>query len=432
MLFLKGQQIGNYRITFPIQERTTAECYRAKDSSGKNCFVKILNFAQLHRSQYDEDGDVLELNISRQLNHSNIVHYCDGGSLLHEGKKLQYIVFDFISGETIAQQLVREHDLRVHDAKQILAGVLNGLKYLHTLPRPIIHNAVCAQNVMLDLKSSTISPRIIDFGHARYLDQSRKDWLDEGVNPFYTAPELFNGTFTVSSDIYAVGALLYHMLFGMPPHFIDLSPYQQSRTRLNDVVCEELKRPLRIPNIDKFELDDELLNIIAKALAFDPQDRFESVHEFIQALNGEIDVAPHIARTKVTSDHSPDRHAAIKRGNGFADVAGMENLKERLRNDVIAVLNDPEGAKALGLHMPNGMLFYGPPGCGKTFLHKNLLRRRISTTSMLAVRMWHLHISMAVKKKLPVCLRKPAKMHQPSCFLMKLMLLLLTARVIPT
>ncbi|MBR4265596.1 MAG: GNAT family N-acetyltransferase, partial [Bacteroidales bacterium] len=52
---------------------------------------------------------------------------------------------------------------------------------------------------------------------------------------------------------------------------------------------------------------------------------------------------------------------------GFADVAGMKELKEQLQSDVISLLNNPEQAKSLGLSLPNGLLFYGPPGCGKTF-----------------------------------------------------------------
>lgn len=56
-----------------------------------------------------------------------------------------------------------------------------------------------------------------------------------------------------------------------------------------------------------------------------------------------------------------------KVGNGFADVAGMEDLKTQLQSDVIDLLQHPKEAKDLGLSIPNGLLFYGPPGCGKTF-----------------------------------------------------------------
>ena len=57
---------------------------------------------------------------------------------------------------------------------------------------------------------------------------------------------------------------------------------------------------------------------------------------------------------------------------GFADVAGMEELKSQLKSDIIDVLKEPERAKALGISLPNGILLYGPPGCGKTFFAQKL------------------------------------------------------------
>jgi len=58
---------------------------------------------------------------------------------------------------------------------------------------------------------------------------------------------------------------------------------------------------------------------------------------------------------------------SIRKGSGFKDVAGMKELKAQLQSDVIDLLQNPEQAKALGLSIPNGLLFYGPPGCGKTY-----------------------------------------------------------------
>ncbi|MBR2105344.1 MAG: ATP-binding protein, partial [Bacteroidales bacterium] len=59
---------------------------------------------------------------------------------------------------------------------------------------------------------------------------------------------------------------------------------------------------------------------------------------------------------------------AKPKGNGFADVAGMEDLKKLLNESVLYVLRDQERAKRYNLDIPNGMLLYGPPGCGKTFI----------------------------------------------------------------
>ena len=59
--------------------------------------------------------------------------------------------------------------------------------------------------------------------------------------------------------------------------------------------------------------------------------------------------------------------AKVKRGNGFADVAGMDDLKDLLQKKVLFILKNKEKAERYRLTPPNGMLLYGPPGCGKTY-----------------------------------------------------------------
>jgi len=59
--------------------------------------------------------------------------------------------------------------------------------------------------------------------------------------------------------------------------------------------------------------------------------------------------------------------AQVRKGDGFADIAGMADLKEMLKTDVIDALKEKEKYAEFGLTIPNGMLLYGPPGCGKTF-----------------------------------------------------------------
>ena len=77
----KKQQLGNYTITFPVKVGDYAETYRVKDSIGKNRFLKLINCAKLHRTQFDEDGNILEVEIAKSLNHPNIVKYHDNGAL---------------------------------------------------------------------------------------------------------------------------------------------------------------------------------------------------------------------------------------------------------------------------------------------------------------------------------------------------------------
>ena len=107
-------------------------------------------------------------------------------------------------------------------------------------------------------------------------------------------------------------------------------------------------------------------------MAMDANDRFQSAEEFIRAINGEIKVDRGVTQNKDTIRIETEKENVSivlqrKKGNGFKDVAGMNALKEQLQSDVIDIIQDPEQAKELGITIPNGLLFYGPPGCGKTF-----------------------------------------------------------------
>ncbi len=365
-LLTKQQSIGAYTVAFPIKDSTYAETYRVKDTSGKNYFMKLFNYAKLHHTQFDENGEVLEPVISKQLNHPNLTHYHDSGELVLNGQKIAYIIYDFISGETLAQKTGRERGCSVYEAKQYVLGVLEGVKFLHGLPNPVIHNELTTENIMLDMKDN--NPKIIDFGYARFLSQSRKAFQKDGLNPFYMAPETFNGIFTFQSDIYAVGAMLYHLLFGLPPYFVTIPQYQADMNAMVEVVMRERQKPLPMLIRDKPGMDEQLVNTLRKALANDVDSRFKTAEEFIKALNNEMMVEAMPSQNK----SQPKRKEAERQrtGNGFADVAGMDDLKEQMRLDVINALNNPEKYKEYGVTIPNGMLLYGPPGCGKTFFAK--------------------------------------------------------------
>lgn len=369
----KKQQIGGYTITFQVKEGDYAETYRVKDLAGKNRFLKLINCAKLHRTQFDADGNVLEVEIAKQLDHPNIVKCRDSGETILNGCKFAYIVFDYISGETTSQFLTREGECSVYYAKNIVIGVLNGLKFLHSLHDPVIHNEITLQNVMMDVSSGVTIPKIIDFGYARYLTQGSTSFNKNGLSPFYLAPEALNGVFSVKSDIYSVGAVLFNLIYGMPPYFVELADCKGDVNLQREKIDAQRDLPLHFPNVDKFELDDDLMNIMRKALAADIDDRFESADVFIKALNGEIKVERIDNQKKSRSDDSIQKRVKITvpKGKGFSAIAGMHELKEQMQVEVIDALHNPEEYAKYGLTIPNGMLLYGPPGCGKTFFAKH-------------------------------------------------------------
>lgn len=367
--FKKGDRIGNYTIVFPIKTGSYAETYRVKGTDGSSRFLKLINKAKLQPSQIDSNGKIVEIEIGKQLNHHNICKFIDSGSLLKDGQQFEFFVTEFVSGETVAQRVTREQRCSVYDTKQIALATLNALKYLHSLPRPILHNEVTIQNIMLDLNGELKDLKLIDFGYSQYLESPGTRPKGNDWNPFYLAPERFNGVSCVQSDLYAVGSMLFHLLFGVAPWYIDLSRFDVGN-RL-EAILDERTKPLKMPNMDLYELDEQLVNIIVKATSQDISKRFQSADEFIKALNGEIVVSGYSQASK--NMHADKKTNVLKpHGNGFADVAGMEDLKGRMTTEIIKVLKDPDRAKQFGITIPNGILLYGPPGCGKTFFAEKL------------------------------------------------------------
>ena len=178
----KGQTIDDkYKVMFFLKKGSYAETYRVKDQEGKTKLLKLFTYSKLDRTQFNDKGDILEIEILKQITHPNLVKYGNNGELLLENQKYAFVILDYISGETLADKMKREQTFNTYEAKSIISGVLNGLNYLHNLENPIIHNDITNLNIMTDLSGKVTVPKIIDFGYARYLSQSNKDFLKEGV-----------------------------------------------------------------------------------------------------------------------------------------------------------------------------------------------------------------------------------------------------------
>ncbi len=373
MHFKKNDIIGMYTVVFPHKQGTYAETYRVKDGANKTRFLKLINYSKLKPHQIDDHGNVIEIDIAKLLHHQNLCAYRDSGNIITDGCQYAWLVTDFVSGETLSQKLIRNENISVYEIKTIAKSVLSALSFLHSQSTPIIHNEVTMQNVLLNLTGELKDLKLIDFGHARFLNQPPIKPDIHELNPFYLAPERFSGVCSVQSDLYSVGVLMYHLLYGELPWFIDVSrkSYQDSI----DCILAERDKNLNLPKTNIYEMDDQFLNTIVKSISHDVEDRFQSADEFILAIDGELKIERQSTKRKILSRNNPSvKNFATpekKKGGGFAAVAGMEELKRQLQEDVIEPLHNPEEYRRYGVTIPNGMLLYGPPGCGKTFFAKH-------------------------------------------------------------
>lgn len=357
----KQQPIGNYTVAFPIKQGDYAETYRVKDASGKNYFFKLIDLAKLNSKQFDGDDNVIELDIMKGLEHPNVMRLVEQQEMMLDGKQMAYLVSAFISGETLEQKVSREGS-NPYEVREWVCDVLAGLQYLHSQSDPIIHNELTPQNIMLD--ATTRQAVIVDFGHARKLTGGRRTFDKKGLSPYYVAPEALNGIYSPQSDLFSVGVMAYRLLYGQLPWQV------KAGDDFEECLQAEREKPLKVMSLSRIAAPDGMVGTIAKALSIDPQDRFQSADEMAKVLRGELKVSINLSNDKKKEHNKKGKLA--KTGNGFADVAGMRELKAQLQRDVIDLLREPEKYRRYGISLPNGMLLYGPPGCGKTFFAKKL------------------------------------------------------------
>ena len=365
-LFKKNDNIGKYVVVFPHKEGRYAQTYRVKDENGKVKFLKLIFMEELEVYQYDKDGQVIEVELASSLNHMNLCSFVDSGKLERDGHQLLYVVTEYVKGENLNDRLYRGGTLSPMEIRQVMSALLSAINFIHTLERPVIHNEITVENIMLDTVGNLNNLKLIDFGAARYADlkPDTKSW--HGQNLYYVAFERFFGDGSVRSDLFSAGVVLYKLIFGIMPWETNLAGLTlQEQVQ---AIVEKRNGPLSLPNIQIMEMDNDLLKVMVKALAPDPNQRFASAKEFLDAIERKIEIdAPPISMTRVNQTEEKSK-IQPKHGNGFADVAGMNEIKSIMQKKIINILKDPQKAERFKIQIPNGMLLYGPPGCGKSFI----------------------------------------------------------------
>ncbi|MCD8179442.1 MAG: protein kinase [Tannerellaceae bacterium] len=279
--------MGEYTVEWLVWKDPTAELYHVKNDKGKNYFLKLFTGNKEENTAEGKNDFVQENEIRKQIAHPNLCRYRTEGEVQVKGEVRKYILFDFVSGETLSCQLARKQQYTISEATHLVIGILNGLKHLHSLHPPVLHKGLSPDAVMISLLGQVPVPKITDLSYAGVAENKLHLCLEEKRNPLYMATETFSGLFTVQSDLYAVGVIFYQLLTGQLPWDIEQEAGQE-RGEICDKLYFRRQKNIYIPTSDSFQPDEQLIRILQKALHEEREYRFSSAEEFIRALHGEL------------------------------------------------------------------------------------------------------------------------------------------------
>ncbi len=361
-----NQKISIYTVQAFLKDGQYNESYKIKDDKDESFFLKIYDSQRVPERVLSSDSIITEIGYCEKMNHPNVISYVEKGVFVKNENKYPYLVTKYVNGCLVADPLLKGRIFPLDMTLNIAKYALKGLAHIHSLG--LVHNDITPRNIIYnpkDLPSTTI----IDLAHVSSPGNDVHSFETTDLTDFYRAPETYENTFDERSDVFSIAAVVYAMLFGKAPW----SNENKSDLPMNiDKVKETMSNRLSFSgSLDK--CPSWLQLILKTCLSFDPNRRIQSAQDLLQALENEE--CPRIERAPVKTSYSPnglkEKPATYgisqKEGNGFADVAGMDDVKAMLQQKVLFLLKNPEKAQKYKLTLPNGMLLYGPPGCGKTF-----------------------------------------------------------------
>lgn len=268
-MLTKGQKINDrYEIIKTIGEGGMANVYLANDTIlDRKVAIKVLRGDLSNDEKFIRRFQREALSVSN-LSHPNIVEVYDVGE--EDGQ--YYIVMEYIEGKTLKQLLKKRETLTLTEVIDIMLQLTDGLAHAHE--SYIIHRDIKPQNIMI-LDNGLV--KITDFGIAMALNATQLTQTNSVMGSVhYLPPEQANGkSATVKSDIYSLGILMYELITGSVPFKGDNAV---------EIALKHMKE--KIPSIRKQNptIPQTVENIVIKATAKNPRNRYDSVKEMHEDL----------------------------------------------------------------------------------------------------------------------------------------------------
>ncbi|MDX1492977.1 MAG: protein kinase [Longimicrobiales bacterium] len=333
---------GRYRLERPIGDGGMATVYLAEDQRhGRHVAMKVLKphlTAAVGAERFHE-----EIRTTANLVHPHILPLFDSG----EAAGLLFYTMPFLEGETLRERLRREGRLAVDEAVQIATHVAGALQAAHD--RGVVHRDIKPSNLLRNGSNTLVA----DFGIAQAAARSDATRLTEVGSSIgtagYMSPEQASGDSEVDhrSDIYSLGCVLFEMLTGSPP-FEGQSVVQ--------VLTKQITAPA--PSVDRVRPDvpSHVASAVAKALAKEPSERFQSMSDLAAALQrdtGQVSASPRpnaivvIPFANRSGDPEDEYFSDGLTDEVISDLAGISALRVISRNSAMALKGSAKDTRTL-------------------------------------------------------------------------------------
>jgi serine/threonine-protein kinase len=269
--------LGRYSIERELGRGAMGMVYLGKDPKiGRTVAIKTMVLAQEFEGEKLEEVKerfFREAETAGRLNHPNIVTIYDVG----EDEDLSYIAMDYLKGHNLLAYCKSEQLLPAKEVLEVLVKVADALDYAHE--NGVVHRDVKPANIIYDRETGVM--KVTDFGVAFLTDSSKTKTGTILGSPSYMSPEQLAGMKVDGrSDLFSLGVTLYQMLTGELP-FIG-----ESLASLMYKIANEKHPDVRLFRPD---LPSCVSRIINKALAKEPENRFQSGERFSSALERCLD-----------------------------------------------------------------------------------------------------------------------------------------------
>lgn len=405
-LLQENTQFGSYIVTGKLSRHHDGEreVYLAVDGEDRKVVLTVFDIQSPRYAAEDKEQEFQAVSIDEIRFYKECTEAVGDNDIIGmpkflgcgidscEGRRYGWMVQEYVCGDSLDQEILRQGTIPVKDALTIIRKVLYIVEAVARFTNGGGHYNISSDNIIVRYEAGEVADvRLIGFTHIGESHSGTSTIEEDDLDKRFRAPETGKGIHSYRSDIFSLGMVLLLMLTGYPK-VVETDQFTVAldggAPDLADISSSDFQKSLW-KKAGK-TLTSTLCLVLRKATDASPASRFASAIKFKEFLS-KAEKNLHKASTQTqTQENAQPAYGynggsistekfgisgkivspANESGNRKAldDVAGMADLKALFRRDFIRIVRNPKIAQAYGIKPSNCTLLYGPQGCGKTFI----------------------------------------------------------------